>query len=113
MNRRSNDWSQFSHQQIRCLCALDFAVPLHQTHLSRRYKVRGPTVQSCIRLALVRPHYLVEQDSPRRSAMPFFTLSQYGQAVKRDWLRWQGSVKTELVGIFSADDLRKAGLPID
>ena len=88
------DWSQWSEPQLRCLLALDFAVPRHQTHLSW-LGVRGPTVRSLEHAGLVRRHRLFEkgrEDLP----MPFLTLSQAGEAVKRDYVNWHRRVLKEV-----------------
>lgn len=89
------DWSQWSEPQLRCVLALDFAVPLHQTHLTRRHRVRGPTRESLVEAGMIRRHYLAERER-EGLWMPFFTLSQAGLAVKRDYIRWHRSVRDKV-----------------
>lgn len=93
------DWSEWSEPQIRVLCELDFGPPLHETHLRRRAKARSNTLRSLERAGLIRREWLSEPDAI--CAMPFFRLTQQGQAVKRDWLRWNASVSTKVAAIFA------------
>lgn len=80
------DWSRWSEPQLCCLLALDFAVPLHLTHLRKRYKVRSNTLTSLIDRGLVRKAWLSEDEG--QFAKPFLTLTREGLAVKRDYVNW-------------------------
>lgn len=91
---RSPDWSQWSAQQINCLECLDFAVPLHQTHITGRYRVHINTLMSCVRHGLARHNYLYEENPI--APIPFFTLTQYGERVKRDWINWNKRVGNKI-----------------
>lgn len=95
------DWSTLSAPQIRCIDALDFAVPLHWSHMHSRYNVRGPTIESCIRRGLVRREYLRAQGVIDAFAMPFLSLTQAGLAYQRDWRRWNAAVTKKVGEIFS------------
>lgn len=88
------DWSALSAPQIRCIAALDFAVPLHHSHLTRRYDVRGSTIVSLELRGLVRRASLFEEGST--IPMPFYTLTQAGLAYKRDWRRWNAAVARKI-----------------
>lgn len=88
MSKFQPDWSQWSEPQLLCLVALDFAVPLHQTHLTKRFKVRQQTRQSLIDAGLIRMVNLADVALPMLAAMPFLCLTREGLAVKRDYVRW-------------------------
>lgn len=85
------DWSRWSHPQIRAIEALDFVVPLHETHLRRRHKVRGSTITSLIGAGLVERQYLAVRGSDQ-FGMPFLALTRDGARIKRDWVRWNERV---------------------
>jgi hypothetical protein len=91
------DWSRLSDAQLRAIDALDFAVPLHQTHLSQRYRVRGPTLVSLEYMGLITRVSLFEQDMT--IPMPFFTLTREGLAFQRDWRRWRESASGKIAEI--------------
>lgn len=93
------DWSALSAPQIRCIDSLDFAVPLHHSHLTRRYDVRGPTIVSLELRGLVRRASLFEERST--IPMPFYTVTQAGLAYQRDWRRWNASVARKVAEIFA------------
>lgn len=85
------DWSRLSPPQLRAIDALDFAPPMHQTHLCRRHRVRGPTITSLIAMGLIRLEWLHERNQPATLSMPFLRLTQAGLAYQRDWRRWRDS----------------------
>jgi hypothetical protein len=89
------DWSQWSEPQLTALLQLSFAVPMHETYLRRQFKVRGPTIVSMVRAGLIRRHQLFEAGRSDLG-MPFLTLSQAGEAVKRDYIRWHQGLKIKL-----------------
>lgn len=98
------DWSTLSPPQLRCIDALDFAPPLHETHLAKRNKVRGPTVTSLIAMGLVRRDYLHERDGSPKLAMPFLRLTQRGLAYQRDYRRWRASVAGKIAAIYGTSE---------
>jgi DNA-binding MarR family transcriptional regulator len=95
----TTDWSTLSTAQLRCIDALDFAPPLHETHLAKRHKVRGPTVTSLIAMGLIRREYLHDRDHPATLSMPFLRLTQLGLAYQRDWRQWRDRVSRDVAGI--------------
>lgn len=95
----SVDWSTLSDAQLRAIDALDFTPPLHQTHLARRYKVRGQTITALEHMGLVRREYLHERGSSPGLSMPFLRLTQRGLAYQRDWRRWRERVASDVAGI--------------
>lgn len=93
------DWSRLSPAQLRAIDALDFAPPLHQTHLARRYRVRGQTITSLIAMGLVRREWLHDRDGPSTHSMPFLRLTQLGLAYKRDWRGWHSISARKIAAI--------------
>ena len=91
------DWSRLSDAQLRAVDALDFAVPLHATHLAQRYKVRGPTLVSLEHMNLVRRVPLFEDGMS--IPMPFYTVTREGLAYQRDWRQWRDRVSRDVAGI--------------
>jgi len=89
------DWSHWSEPQLRALVQLTFAVPMHETYLRRQFKVHGSTIVSLVRAGLIRRHYLSEAGRSDLG-MPYLTLSQHGDAVKRDYVRWHRMVGQKL-----------------
>jgi hypothetical protein len=93
------DWSTLSPAQLRCIDGLDFALPLHWSHMFRHFGVRGPTTESCIRLGLVRRMYLHEYGGNPSLRMPFLSLTQLGLAYQRDWRSWRKSASEQIARI--------------
>lgn len=92
------DWSMLSIQQERLLRLLDFAVPLHHTHV-KRAGVRANTVRSMVKLGLVRWAYYHGDGA---SAVPFLCLTQDGQCMRRDLERWTKRVSDAAARIVRA-----------
>ena len=80
------DWSAYSEPQLKALIELSFAVPMHETYLRQHFRVRGSSITSLIRQGLVRRLFYKEQNG--LSGIPFLTLTQNGDAVRRDYVRW-------------------------
>ena len=88
------DWSQWSKAQLACLMALDFAVPLHETHVARRYNVRENTRRSLLNAGLIAREFFYAEGASY--GMPFFRLTQEGLAVKRDYVNWHRRVANSI-----------------
>lgn len=88
------DWSQYSAQKLRCIDALSFPVPMHQTYLCRTFSIRTNTIGSLMDAGLVTRNWLFEGGS--QTPMPFYTLTRAGLAVQRDWRRWCNSVANKV-----------------
>lgn len=81
-----SDWSRLTVSQLNVIMALDFAVPLHSTHVRQRYKARSNTLESLEKMGLIRLMYLEEEH--KIAGMPFYTLTQQGQTYQRDYKNW-------------------------
>ncbi len=100
------DWSRLSDAQLRAIDALDFAVPLHHTHLAQRHKVRGQTLASLQHMGLIRRIPLFEDGMS--IPMPFYTVTREGLAYQRDWRRWRDRAATKIAGITGANSANVA-----
>lgn len=83
---RGTIWRRLTRAQRRALHALDFAVPRHQTDLSKRDNVSWPTLWSLMHSHGDRPALVRQMDLATRIAtscsMPFFTLNQHGRELR-------------------------------
>lgn len=100
MTFNPSHWDHLSDAQFRALLALSFAVPIHQTYLSKKFKIRPQTLSSMRNSAngnLVRLVYLYDSNYPSSiSGMPFYTLTQQGEAMQRNYLNWQRRVNNQI-----------------
>jgi len=98
---RIPDWSHLSYPQVNALVELEFAIPIHQSYLTKRLGIRMTTVRSLVHKDLVRQMYLYEEHPGlgRTTGMPFFTLTQEGQRIVRDWHSWNKKVESFIQGV--------------
>jgi len=87
------DWSEWTEPQLRALLPLWFAVPVHETALRRTHKVAGNTLHSLVKAGLARRIYLFETPG---LPIPFVCLTQKGERVRRDYVRWHRSVRAKV-----------------
>src|SRR6478752_1463073 len=98
------DWSHLSHQQVMALEQLSFAVPIHQTYLTKNLKIRYNTLLSLEIKELIRRQYLRNEDYPTLSGSPFFTLTQEGQRIVRDWHSWNRKLSSTVHDMIYSGD---------
>lgn len=87
------DWSEWTPTQLGALLHLSFAMPVHEGYLKRRLKVNGHTLNSLIRAGLARRIFYREGDC---TSVPFITLTQQGDAVRRDYVQWHQRVGAKI-----------------
>ncbi|HQS70013.1 MAG: hypothetical protein B7Y36_08330 [Novosphingobium sp. 28-62-57] len=95
---RTADWSEWSDHQIRALCALDRVCPVHQTLACKAAKVTARTFTALELHGAVLRVSLFEEGRPY--PMPYYTLTNLGEQIVKDWRSWNESVATSLTAIF-------------
>lgn len=88
------DWADLSERQMIAVMLLSFAMPVHYGYLTRRLKVTGRTVQSLVARGLARHVFYAEDGS--RLACGFVSLTQQGERVRKDYIRWHKRVGAKI-----------------
>jgi hypothetical protein len=104
-----DDWSEFPLPQLHVLTQLSFAAPIHYSYGVKRLGMAASSIKAMERKGLVLRSYLREEGISY--GILFLTLTYRGQKLRRDYIRWNRSVRRK-VGSLPAAMARIADMPL-